>query len=504
MKKIHSVLFLLLCVFTVYAQSDCAAALNKAKELYHNGDYNTALKVFKFAQLECGATTEIQEWINKCNVKIKGSASGTTTSRLTLSCSSSLLFTSDGGSISISVSGDGTFSASSSDSWLTISTSSGKIVASCQKNYSSYKKTATIDVYHNGNYEQSVSVTQSANTSSSQSSIPSLSLNLSSLTFEATGYTDKYVNVTSNVTSWTYECRENWIYPSRDGNQVKIWCANNNSSSSRTGYVYVKIGNTSKPILITQKAAVAQKLTLSRAKLYFEASQSGYQTITVSGAGTYRASTNESWIHIKQNSGDFQVSLSQNTGYSARTGTISIYHNNQYEQSVSVTQAAASIGYRYSYYNRWYNGKIYSNDKYESWRMIPTEIGMDWLSIGVGAGYPEYVQLRTDAFRFRFFMFEVAPASFIYGYTGDQWDIKYTPTIGMYFPLNTYGANDLSLVFRAGPSIDCRMRRCWFVTELALVHLWDCEFMANNFFIRYDGSINVGITFDLSIPGVIY
>jgi len=166
---------------------------------------------------------------------------------------SSLSYTADGESKTVTVTSNTSWTATSSASWLTVSPASGSnngtITAVATANTSSSQRTATITVSGSG-ITRTISVTQAGVSYN-------LTVSPSSLSYTADGES-KTVTVTSN-TSWTATSSESWltVSPASGSNNGTITAvaAANTSTSQRTATITVSGSGITRTINVTQAGA---------------------------------------------------------------------------------------------------------------------------------------------------------------------------------------------------------------------------------------------------------
>ncbi len=161
----------------------------------------------------------------------------------------SLSFGVSGGSESVSITSNTSWTVTSSESWCAVSTSTGSgngtVSISVTANTSASSRTATV-TFTSGNVKREVKVTQDA---------PTLSISPNTLSFDASGGS-KSVSVTSN-TSWTVTSSETWCTVSSSSGSgngtVSISVTANTSTSSRTAKLTFTSGDIRREVSVTQK-----------------------------------------------------------------------------------------------------------------------------------------------------------------------------------------------------------------------------------------------------------
>lgn len=246
-------------------------------------------------------------------------------------------FLNSGGSQTISVDCDSSWSAATPATWIGISPSSGSGNGSSgitvPANTSTSPRNASV-TFTRGNRTAIVTV--------SQDGADTLLLsNTLSAAIPNSGGTQN-VNITSNVT-YSISASQPWITTSSvmgTGNgSFDIIVSNNPSNLIRTGNVTVQSGTYSQVILVTQDST-STVLTVSPSLLNFT-SAGGVQSVNISTASGWTASTGDGWISIGQISGtgnsSINITAAMNGTTSNRTGSVTIT-NGLVSQIVTVEQ----------------------------------------------------------------------------------------------------------------------------------------------------------------------
>ncbi len=238
---------------------------------------------------------------------------------------------------SITVTSDGTWTASSNRAWLTVTPTSGSgngtLTASVNMSAAAVgANTATITVT-SGSTTRTVAVSLTVTAAS-------LSLAPSSRTFTATqggaNPADQSVTLTSNG-SWTASSNRAWLTvspTSGSGNGTLTVSANMSAAAvgTNTGTLTVIRGNTTRTVSVTFTVTAAS-LSLSPTSRTFTATQGGAnpadQTVTVTSNGTWTASSNTPWLTITPASGSNNGTLTASVNVSAaslgtNTATITV------------------------------------------------------------------------------------------------------------------------------------------------------------------------------------
>ena len=255
-----------------------------------------------------------------------------------------LSYTAAGGNKNITIGGNTTWSATSSESWLTLEnatgSNSGTITAIAAANTSTSERTATITITGVGAEDKTVSVTQAG-------FVYTLTVNPTSLNYTAAGES-KTVTITSNTT-WSATSSENWltISPASGNNNGSITAVAeaNTSAQQRTATITISGENVeSKTISVTQ-AGFSYTLTVNPSSLSYTA-EGESKTVTVTSNTTWSATSSESWLTISpasgSNNGTITAVAEANTTNSQRTAIITVSGENVESKTISVTQEGAT------------------------------------------------------------------------------------------------------------------------------------------------------------------
>lgn len=241
----------------------------------------------------------------------------------------------------ITIQTDGTWSASASDSWITISptTDSGNSTLSVtvSENTSDYErcgqvmvvmadKSATINVVQKGKY---FTVTNNL------------------LTYTSKGGTID-VSISSND-SWSVKVEDGstWLTLSETSGtenvDVKVTASDNASVNSRTAtLIFETIHSQKLRVVVTQDARYLQ---VDTREVLFYSKGGTSEAITVSTDGTYSVTTSQSWLSITQSANTFTVTASENSGIDARFGKIIISLTDLQEGTYSLTLDVTQLNY---------------------------------------------------------------------------------------------------------------------------------------------------------------
>jgi endo-1,4-beta-mannosidase len=273
-------------------------------------------------------------------ISIQGLGGGTTNT-LTVS-PASLTYTSAAASQNIAVTSNVSWTASSNQTWLTLSPASGSnngtIAASASANTGT-ARTATVTIT-GGGMSRTVSVTQAS------PSTANLTVSPTTLTY-ASAAASQNITVTSNV-SWTASSDQTWltVSPTSGSNNgaVAASASANTSTTGRTATITITGGGISRTVAVTQSAPATANLTVSPTSLSYN-SAAASQNISVTSNVSWTASSNQTWLTVSptsgSNNGTVAASATANAGTTSRTATVTITGGG-ISRTVSVTQSAPS------------------------------------------------------------------------------------------------------------------------------------------------------------------
>lgn len=232
---------------------------------------------------------------------------------------SSLSFTAEPSSQLFSISTDASWTAEASESWVTLSNTSGNgnadVQVSVAENTSDAERTATVTVTAGGT-AQTILITQASHyftiDPTSFSAIPS------------TGGSHK-IQVASD-SQWSASKSAEWLTvspTSGKGNiEVTITAADNPSVYSRTDEVIItpQYGQSVK-VVVLQKA---RYLNVSTSEIYFFYNGGESEPVVIDTDGTYKVSTTDSWLTVKETGKTFTVTATENISNNKREGKITV------------------------------------------------------------------------------------------------------------------------------------------------------------------------------------
>lgn len=233
---------------------------------------------------------------------------------------SSILFTKDGGEMNVEVTAESSWTASTSVSWVRLSTTSGTgngtIKVTAEPNAKHEERNAVIYLV-SGAVKKEVNVSQTAREIQGE-------VTPSKMSFADMGGTQT-LNINTN-TSWTASTSEDWLSLSvnrgSSSEEIIVTASPNRHIDARTGTIVISFGEITRKVEVTQegeliKIVCDEVLTNSNAKTV---------TMTLMSEGDWTASTTDEWLHLDKTSGtgeaEIKVNVDDNASISERTGEI--------------------------------------------------------------------------------------------------------------------------------------------------------------------------------------
>ncbi len=251
-----------------------------------------------------------------------------------------------GGSASVTVSTDGTFNPTSSDSWISAQKLDNIVTITAEANPSTTSRTGKVLIeltgLTSGELSQSITVIQTA--TSYNWTIDPTTLNANS-TKETISFT-----LTTND-EWTVSSTDSWINlstTSGTGNEkIQVTVSDNASTESRKGTITVKGVNSGNYSTITVNQN-GRYLTVDPSSLSFDAT-GGSSIVNVDTDGTFSVTTSENWITIKTNGNQVNITTTQNEGKTSRNGKVFVklsgLSNGSLTRNIEITQAGTNYNF---------------------------------------------------------------------------------------------------------------------------------------------------------------
>ena len=226
----------------------------------------------------------------------------------------------------VDVSSNVDWKVSESDSWLTVEkVDNSKLKISFQENLSNSSRSASVSLYATESYGDEVYSTLTVTQAEA-----GVTGEKNQINFSVNGET-KTIDFTSDV-SWTcHVSNASWLSVNPEkGNmgdaKVQITALANESAKSRSGYVYIRIGNTDKLAIPVYQDGIL--LSSDVEKMDFAAGAGTKQLTLSSNIGWKVQSVSASWISVDPMEGEasdaatVNVKVQNNPNVEQRTGTI--------------------------------------------------------------------------------------------------------------------------------------------------------------------------------------
>ena len=340
MKRIYFILSLLFAASLYVLADDCSDALNEAKNLYNNGNYQKAKALFEYVKSECGSNYgEATNWIARCEDALTPKLSLSRT-RVSVGPSS--------GSATITVTSNRTWVLKNTSSNLfTVSKSGNTITIQYHSNSSTSSQSDYFDVETtDGAKSVRVNFYQEPRAATS-----SLSVSTTSISCSASGTTE-YITVNCNTT-WEVQYPSGSMYSvTRSGNTLTVRINENTSSESRSDFFNVKTTDGSK----VQKIQLSQdgRSALSVSKTSISCSASGTtEYITVTSSKSWEVQYPSGSMYSVTRSGNtLTVRINENTSSESRSDFFNVKTTDGSKvQKIELTQSGRSTSNSYATIN---------------------------------------------------------------------------------------------------------------------------------------------------------
>ena len=235
--------------------------------------------------------------------------------------STSLSFKAGAGQQTLAVTSNVDWTASATDGWVTLTPAADKtsLTVSVQENLSSSPRSTTIHLQYEGSSHQTISLTQAP---------PSRPVtDESSISFQNTGGTYQ-VPITSDV-AWTATTNESWLQLTpQQGTAGKgtltIEATPNNTTSDRTGYVFIYIGSDRQLTIEVNQPGLFLRVNPSALAL---SADKGSGTLQVESNTYWSVVSKPDWLTLLTTEGRDSAELtvttnSDNWSLTARTGIL--------------------------------------------------------------------------------------------------------------------------------------------------------------------------------------
>ena len=283
-------------------------------------------------------------------------------------------FAASGGSQSITLKSNQSWTASSSVSWLTLSktsdTGNATLTLTAQANTSTDNRSGIV-TFTAGGKTYTVNVSQDGVATYFE-------ITPTTLSFTSSGGS-KSVSVMSNL-PWTVSADASWLKLSNNSGTsdatLSVTAEENTSTSSRSGTVTFNAGGKDNTVSVTQEGATPF-FNVTPENIAFTSTADSKQ-ISITSNISWTATSNASWLTLSKNAGEgdatLSLSIEENTATDSRTGNISFSARGGTYQ-ITVTQEAAEQHYEEI------NGHPYVD--------LGLPSGLLWATMNVGASSPE-------------------------------------------------------------------------------------------------------------------
>jgi hypothetical protein len=250
----------------------------------------------------------------------------------------------------IEVSSNLNWTASSNQSWLTLSNTSGSndgsITITATANNSNTPRQAFVTLSAIGVSSVTITVTQAAAATTYTLAVSSNSVNIA-----APAGSTASVTVTSNI-AWTAASNQSWltVSPTSGSNNgaLTFTAAVNTASTTRQAIVTVS-GTGVNPVSITitqAAAATTHTLAVSSNSVNIAAPAGSTASVAVTSNTAWTTASNQSWLTVSpasgSNNGALTFTATANTGSTTRQAIVTVSGTGVNPVSITVTQAAAA------------------------------------------------------------------------------------------------------------------------------------------------------------------
>lgn len=244
-----------------------------------------------------------------------------------------LAFSDKSGTQTLNIEADGPWSASSGDSWISITPTAASGTSS-----------ATISVSENtSNAERSGIITFAMVDKTLQVAVTQqgkyLTIENCASIYPSTGGTIELTITTNDTWSAYVADGLSWLSLNKttgsETAKLQVSVADNPSVNQRSGNIVIETPHQQNvQVQITQ---AARYLTIDHQSILFYSKGGTSEAVTVSTDGTYTITAQDSWISIHQTANTFTVTASENTSNDVRSGVIVIALSNLLEGAYSIS-----------------------------------------------------------------------------------------------------------------------------------------------------------------------
>lgn len=248
-----------------------------------------------------------------------------------------LEFDKDGGVKTITISADATWEIKTSDSWISVTPSSGTagshlLSISVQENNSISERTGYVYVNIGSSSKLQIPIVQKG---------LYIEVKPTSLSFSADAES-KQLEISSN-TDWSITSLPDWLTASsqsgKNSQTISLKSLVNTSASSRSGKVKIEKQGLTLSVVV-DVLQEGMRLSVDNNNLQFGADAST-QNVVINTYAEWTASCSEGWITLSQTSGTgkstLSISVEENNGDNYRTGSVRILAG-ELSQTIAITQ----------------------------------------------------------------------------------------------------------------------------------------------------------------------
>jgi hypothetical protein len=243
--------------------------------------------------------------------------------------------------VTFNVTSNTSWNASSSQTWLTVGTTSAtgnaSVILTASANPTINTRTANVTIAGSG-ITRTITVTQAAGS-------PTLTISTTTLGVNASANSTNTFGIVSN-TSWTVTSSETWLTANNvsgsSNANITLTATANPNTSARTATITISGSGITRTITVTQ-AAADPALSISETTLNLN-SLAGSGTFDINSNVSWTVKSSETWLTTNNASGsnntNIILSASTNSVTSARTATVTVIGSG-ITRTITVTQAAA-------------------------------------------------------------------------------------------------------------------------------------------------------------------
>ena len=376
-----------------------------------------------------------------------------------------LEFDKDGGTKSITITADATWEIKTSDSWISVTPSSG----------SAGSHMLTINVQDNNSTSERKGYVYVNIGSSSKLQIPIVQKGLyievkpTSLSFSADAES-KQLEISSN-TDWSITSLPDWLTASsqsgKNSQTISLKSLVNTSASSRSGKIKIeKQGLTLSAVVDVLQEGM--NLSIDNNSLQFGANAST-QNIVINTLAGWTASCSEEWITLSQTSGTgkstLSISVEENKGDNARTGNVKVVAG-ELSQTITIIQQGKYFNISES--DKTFNSKggtlQISFSTNDSWTASVSD-NASWLTLSSKSGTGDAVIIITAgdnaSMKSRECVVTITPSTGQGGKVGVKQDGRYLTVDTEKLTFNTTGGTSKSVNVSTDGTFDVSTSNSW-------------------------------------------